>query len=345
MTSLVNLLKQIKEKEEHDLEYTKKIKEVEGLLKAELETLKKLKLKQKKLSGEIPRRHLTCSGREITRIELLHEKQAWEDLLQDVHRGLSLSEANLDELQQTVCLDRLSFCNKLKTYVDKYEIFNVPKGEPNKSGLPTLTVSTTTIKIEQDEDNKQNLEEEFIILENQLEELKTERIKIEEAKVMKIKLEAEPTCGKEFLRCQKMLKEARDNLKRAEEEETYLKMKITQKEVVLLRNKSLVMEDTTAVSPVIENISKDTDMTLPLPRQETTKSTSLLERPSVSKTVTFNNTVETKPISPPLQYKTSLKSKSRIKSPSAALRNKLTQQLTSQLDETMRAILFKDETK
>lgn len=47
----------------------------------------------------------------------------------------------------------------------------------------------------------------------------------------------------------------------------------------------------------------DIDMTLPLPRQETTKSTSLLERPSVSKTVTFNNTVETKPISPPLQYK------------------------------------------
>ncbi|KAG8283016.1 hypothetical protein J6590_025499 [Homalodisca vitripennis] len=191
-------LQHLIEKDNRDNAYTKKIKENESIVQAEEKNIKQLSELKKKLTDELEKKLIENSKLEIKREILQHTKLIWTDLLEKNRKELKEGEAKMNELFKSIYLNRISFCENTKDYLDKNNLLNISNGFVKKN--ESLMTVEMKIKTEKDSEEHNYLATKIKNLETQLEELRADEKQIEEAKLYKVQLQSEPSCGENFLR-------------------------------------------------------------------------------------------------------------------------------------------------
>uniref|UniRef100_A0A1B6FAK5 Uncharacterized protein n=2 Tax=Cuerna arida TaxID=1464854 RepID=A0A1B6FAK5_9HEMI len=333
-------LQHLKEKDNLENAYTKQIRENESIVQAEEKNIKQLAELEKKLTENLEKKLIENSRLEIKHEILQHGNLIWTDLLEKTRKELKEEEEKMDELLQSIYLNRISFCESTKDFLDKTNFLNISNGFVKRN--ESLMTVEKKIKTEKDSEERNYFATKIKNLETQLEELRADEERFEEAKLYKVQLQSEPTCGENFLRLQDLLKDMKDKLQNVDMETKAVKDNITQKELLLLKRRNTAKQTEYKKQRNSQDLHQEDQTNLVTNNAKT--SWNIKQKQSEVKRVQFKNTVEVNQISSLSQLKHTVKSTSfKAKSPSPSLRKRLNEKILLQLDEEMKEILFKNK--
>lgn len=129
MCDINDVIRQLKEEEEREEAEAKAYKELEAKLKSLQKDIKEFETEFEEQTKQNKELRITLAEKEIKRDFLQQQKNFWTEVVSKNHKKIEEQEDSLERLQQKIWNDRISFCNTVADFSNKYDLMAMYRGE------------------------------------------------------------------------------------------------------------------------------------------------------------------------------------------------------------------------